>query len=111
MVRHAPVALSRNRTGPDEASAVTVPSGFAHVVVDSVRSDDASTRLPDDRAAVFADGRSTASAGEGLLSTTEYRDGRATPCPVAPRATPLSTASKAAVASADRFTVRRDSHL
>ncbi|MFE4620242.1 hypothetical protein ACFRJ7_29485 [Streptomyces sp. NPDC056747] len=43
MVRHDPVDLSRNRTGPAAESVVTEPSGFAHVVVDSVRSDSAST--------------------------------------------------------------------
>ena len=48
------------RTGPADISVVRLPSLFAQVVEVSVRSDSASTRLPDSRAATFADARSAA---------------------------------------------------
>ena len=51
----------RNRVGPDVNSDVNDPFGFTHVVEDSDRSDNASTRLPDNRANTRADATSAAS--------------------------------------------------
>lgn len=48
--RHAPDALSRKRTGAVEISEVNVPSGFTHVVADSDRNPNTSTRAPVARA-------------------------------------------------------------
>lgn len=50
-----------NRIGPAANSDVNDPSGFTHVVEVSDRSDSASTRCPDNRAATRADATSTAS--------------------------------------------------
>ena len=75
---HAP-SPSWNRTGAAYCVVVTVPSGFTHVVDESVRSAVTSTRSPVARACTTADGKSTDSADTGADTSGEGSTGGSSP--------------------------------
>ncbi|GAA3112742.1 hypothetical protein GCM10010530_39400 [Kribbella aluminosa] len=90
------------RTGAACASVVIVPSGFAHVVDVSERSDSTSTREPCDRADTTAD---TRSGRESTLATGGF--GSVTGAATAGSCTSNAVASKENDTTA---AVTRDSH-
>lgn len=97
--------FSSKRTGPDDSSVVRDPFLFTQVVEVSVRSDSASTRVPDSLAATFAERMSAASEGAGGTSGTGFSAAAREDCGARATAWPLSV-SRAISAASTRAVVR-----